>query len=50
MTTRELVSQYVEVLCKIYGKHLENSYSVWFLCKGHYTKARIEILWVLLIK
>ena len=23
MTTRELVSQYVEVLCKIYGKHLK---------------------------
>ena len=22
MTTRELVSQYVEVLCKIYGKQL----------------------------
>ena len=37
MTTRELVSQYVEVLCKIYGKHLKT-----VILYGSYARAIIQ--------
>ena len=38
MTTRELVSQYVEVLCKIYGKHLKTVILYGSYARGDYTK------------
>ena len=38
MTTRELVSQYVEVLCKIYGKHLKTVILYGSYARGDYTE------------
>lgn len=38
MTTRELVGQYVELLCRIYGKHLKTVILYDFYARGDYTK------------
>ncbi len=38
MKTRKVISQYVELLCKIYGKHLKSVILYGSYARGDYTK------------